>query len=270
VKQEEKLDKLKEILRSYKSVLIAFSGGVDSSFLVYLAKSVLHDSVLAVTATSSTYSQRELHEAIEFVRSIGVEHKIIRSEELEIPGFTDNPKNRCYYCKLELFGKLKKIADEKGCQVVCDAANYDDVNDYRPGMKATQELGVISPLLEAKLTKNEIRQLSKNFGLKTWNKPAKACLASRIPYGEKITQLKLDRISKAEDYLSDLGFGQVRVRYHGDLARIELESSEISKMLNKDIYKRVHDKLKDLGFTYVTLDLKGYRQGSLNEVLKIR
>ncbi|MBU1627419.1 ATP-dependent sacrificial sulfur transferase LarE [bacterium] len=264
----EKQKKLKDIIGNYKSALIAFSGGVDSTLLLYTAMTVLQNSITAVTATSSTYSKRELKESQDFTNTYKIKHKIIKSEELDIPEFSDNPKNRCYYCKFELFGKLKKLASELGLQIVFDGANYDDINDYRPGMKAAMELGIVSPLKEAKLTKKDIRDLSKDLGLKTWNKPAKACLASRIPYGETITPLKLDRISKAEEYLNDLGFVQVRVRYHGDLARIELDKVELKKLFLQDLNTKIHNKLKELGFTYVTLDLVGYRQGSMNEILK--
>jgi pyridinium-3,5-biscarboxylic acid mononucleotide sulfurtransferase len=265
---KDKQNNLKRIIGNYRSALVAFSGGVDSTFLLYTVHTILRDSVMAVTATSSTYSNRELQEAADFAKSNGIKHKFIRSEELEIPEFSDNPKNRCYFCKYELFGKLKQMASDQDFQVVFDGANYDDVKDYRPGMRAAMELGVVSPLKEARLAKKDIRELSKDVGLKTWNKPAKACLASRIPYGEKITILKLDRISKAEDFLNDLGFDQVRVRYHGDLARIEIESSDMNKILSKNLNTKIHNKLKELGFTYVTLDLIGYRQGSMNEVLK--
>lgn len=229
---------------------------------------ILKNQIIAVTATSSTYSNRELQSAMDFTNLQNIKHKIIRSEELEIPEFSDNPKNRCYFCKLELFGKLKKMATDLGFSVVFDGANYDDINDYRPGMKAAMELGIVSPLKEAKLTKNDIRKLSKEMGLKTWDKPARACLASRIPYGEKITPLKLDRISRAENFLEDLGFTQVRVRYHDDLARIEFENDEMKRIFSKNLQTKIHNKLRDLGFTYVTLDLLGYRQGSMNEVLK--
>jgi len=270
VKLQEKYNTLKKIIGSYESALIAFSGGVDSTFLLYAAKSVLKNSIIAVTATSSTYSNRELQEAVDFTNQKGIAHRIIRSEELKIPEFAENPKNRCYFCKLELFGRLKKLASDLGFQAVFDGANFDDINDYRPGMKAALELGVVSPLKEAKMTKSDIRELSKELGLATWEKPTKACLASRIPYGEKITPLKLDRIAKAEQFIEELGFAQVRVRYHGDLARIELESDELKKIFLKGLNKKINDKLKELGFTYVTLDLRGYRQGSMNEILNLQ
>jgi uncharacterized protein len=224
--------------------------------------------VLAVTARSSTYPSRELEEAKELAKSFGANHEIIVSEELEVPGFSENPPERCYYCKKELFGKLVKMARERGFNFVLDGSNADDTGDFRPGMRAKDELGVISPLKEVGLTKAEIRALSQKMGLPTWNKPSFACLASRFPYGERITEEKLNRVEKAEDLLKELGFIQYRVRSHGDLARIEVSPEEIERFFEKSLREKVVAEFKKLGFVYVSLDLTGYRTGSMNEGLK--
>lgn len=263
----EKFENLQNRIRSMGSLVIAFSGGVDSTFLLSVAAELLGPGVVAVTATSSTYPERELKEAIAFARSIGAEHLIIRSEELEIEGFAENPLDRCYHCKKELFTKVFDIARERGIPYVADGSNADDTGDYRPGMKAMRELGAVSPLLDAGLTKDEIRVLSKARGLPTWDKPSFACLSSRIPYGERITPEKLDRIDQAEQFLLDLGFRQVRVRHHGDIARIEVDAGERARFLEGEAMDRVDRALRALGFAYVTLDLKGYRTGSMNEVI---
>lgn len=266
--EREKLKKLMDILREMESVVIGFSGGVDSTFLLKAAKDALGDKVMAITASSSTFPEREMKEAIAFAESINVKHRIIRSEELDIEGFSKNPKNRCYYCKHELFSKIKDIASAEGFKFVVDGSNLDDTGDYRPGMDAARELGVRSPLMEAGLGKNDIRILSKEMGLPTWDKPSFACLSSRVPYGQEITQKKLNMIDAAEQYLLDLGFRQVRVRHHGDIARIEVSPEERVKLFDVDVMDKVANRLKDIGFNYVTLDLKGYRTGSMNEVLK--
>lgn len=265
----EKLDILKENLKKTGSLAVSFSGGVDSTFLLKVAADVLGDQVIAVTARSSTYPEREFKEAEAFARKLGVRHIVIESEELEIEGFSDNPVNRCYFCKHELFGKVVDIAKQYGMRYVADGSNVDDIGDYRPGMQAVKELGVISPLKAAGMTKEDIRILSKDMGLPTWDKQAFACLASRFPYGQKITKEKLDMIDKAEQFLLDLGFRQVRVRHHGDLARIEVGGQEIGRFFSEDIMDRVYKELKKIGFTYVSLDMKGYRTGSMNETLAI-
>ncbi len=267
VDREEKLSMLKDILKDMKSVIVCFSGGVDSTFLLQVGSDVLKDRIMAVTASSSTFPHREMNEAVAFAKKLNVNHMVIKSEELEIDGFYKNPKNRCYYCKKELFSKILEIAHEKGFKNVVDGANADDTGDYRPGMMAARELGVRSPLLEAGFTKNDIRALSKKMGLPTWNKPSFACLSSRIPYGQEITSKKLHMIDAAEQYLLDLGFRQVRVRHHGDIARIEVAPEERQKFFDEKIMDDVASKLRSIGFNYVTLDLNGYRTGSMNEVL---
>ncbi|WP_315110249.1 ATP-dependent sacrificial sulfur transferase LarE [Clostridium intestinale] len=265
---DEKLELLKDIIRKKGSAAVAFSGGVDSTFLIKVAKEVLGDKLIAITATSSTYPERELNEAIKYAKDFGVKHIIISSEELDIEGFANNPKNRCYYCKKELFTKVKEVALENGVEYVFDGSNLDDNGDYRPGMLAAKELLVISPLKEAGLTKKDIRDLSKEYGLETWNKPAFACLSSRFPYGNKITLPKLKMIDKAEQFLLDMGIRQVRVRHHGEIARIEVAPEEREKFFNVEFMDKISSKFKEIGFIYTTLDIAGYRTGSMNEVLK--
>lgn len=265
---DEKLELLKDIIRKKGSAAVAFSGGVDSTFLIRVAKEVLDDKLIAVTATSSTYPERELNEAIKYAKDFGVKHIIISSEELDIEGFASNPKNRCYYCKKELFTKVKEVALENGVEYVFDGSNLDDNGDYRPGMLAAKELLVVSPLKEAGLTKKDIRDLSKEYGLETWNKPAFACLSSRFPYGNKITLPKLKMIDKAEQFLLDMGIIQVRVRHHGEIARIEVAPEEREKFFNIEFMDKISSKFKEIGFIYTTLDIAGYRTGSMNEVLK--
>ncbi|RII35711.1 ATP-dependent sacrificial sulfur transferase LarE [Clostridium chromiireducens] len=264
---KEKYKLLKDIIKKRESAAIAFSGGVDSTFLLKVAKEVLGDNVIAVTATSSTYPKRELNEAIKYAKDVNAKHLVISSEELEIEGFAMNPKNRCYYCKKELFTKINNLALENGVRYVFDGSNLDDTGDYRPGMVAAKELNVISPLKEAGLTKNDIRELSKELGLPTWDKPSFACLSSRFPYGNKITLPKLTMVDKAEQFLLDLGITQVRVRHHGEIARIEVAPTEREKFYNQKFMDRIGNEFKKLGFTYVTLDLLGYRTGSMNETL---
>jgi pyridinium-3,5-biscarboxylic acid mononucleotide sulfurtransferase len=262
-----KLEKLKESIRRMGSLAVAYSGGVDSTFLLKVAHDVLDANVMAVTARSSTYPEREFREATDFAQKIGVRHKVIVSEELDIEGFADNPVDRCYFCKRELFTKILDVAKQNGLRYVADGSNVDDLGDYRPGMKAVKELGVVCPLKEAGMGKNDIRILSKEMDLPTWDKPAFACLSSRFPYGQKITREKLDVIDRMEQFLMDQGFRQVRVRHHGDMARIEVSVEERSKFFDVDLMDRIHERFRQLGFAYVALDLKGYRTGSMNEVI---
>jgi uncharacterized protein len=264
---QEKFQLLKDNIKKSGSAAVAFSGGVDSTFLVRVAYEVLGDKVIAVTATSSTYPERELKEAINYAKDMGVKHIIISSEELDIEGFASNPKNRCYFCKKELFTKIKEVAKENEIEYIFDGSNLDDTGDYRPGMQAAKELEVVSPLKEANLTKADIRELSKEMGLPTWDKPSFACLSSRFPYGKKITIPKLKMVEEAEQFLLNMGMRQVRVRYHEEIARIEVSPSERVQFFNVQLMDMIGEKFKEIGFTYVTLDMLGYRTGSMNEVL---
>jgi len=262
-----RLERLRAILKPMERVLVAFSGGVDSTFLLKVAADTLGDGVLAVTARSATYPDEEYARACELARSLGVEHRTITTDELADERFCANPPDRCYHCKRELFGRLRRIAEAEGIAVVADAANLDDCADYRPGRRAGEELGVRSPLIEAGLTKDAVRALSREMGLPTWDQPAMACLASRFPYGERITEEKLRRVGEAERFLRGCGFRQVRVRCHGDLARIEVAPERVADLAADPLRGEVVSKLKALGFLYVALDLQGYRSGSLNEAL---
>ncbi|WP_010243101.1 ATP-dependent sacrificial sulfur transferase LarE [Acetivibrio cellulolyticus] len=262
-----KLEKLKKHIESLGSAVVAFSGGVDSSFLLKVAFDVLGNNVLAVTAKSATFPEREYNEAVEFINKYGIRHLTIASEELELEGFAQNSTNRCYICKHELFSKINDIAKKENLKYVFEGSNHDDLSDFRPGLKAVEELLVVSPLREAELTKDDIRFLSKEMGLSTWDKPSFACLSSRFPYGQTITREKLQMVDKAEQFLIDLGFRQVRVRHHGELARIELSPNEIEQVFRKNLANNIYAYFKELGFTYTSLDLKGYRTGSMNETL---
>lgn len=265
---EEKLISLKKILSNMGSVLIAFSGGVDSTFLLKVAHDVLKNKVSAATASSESYPASELKAARKIAGELGVRHFVIQTEELSNQDFAKNSSRRCYFCKMELFSRLKNLAKEQGLEYVVDASNYDDLADFRPGMQAGQELRIKSPLQEVRLTKAEIRSLSHKLNLTTWDKPSLACLASRIPYETKITKEKLERVDEGERFLRDLGIRQVRIRDHDGIARIEVAPEEMSLFWQENMARLVIKKLKEIGYTYVTLDLEGYRTGSMNEVLK--
>ena len=264
----DKYKVLQENLKALGSVAVAFSSGVDSTFLLKAAQEALGDKVIAVTASSCSFPKRELEEAKAFCEKNGIRQIIVESEELDIDGFRQNPKNRCYLCKHELFEKIWEIARENGMNAVAEGSNMDDNGDYRPGLIAVRELGVSSPLRQAELSKAEIRELSREMGLPTWDKQSFACLSSRFVYGETINEKKLGMVDKAEQLLLDMGFHQVRVRIHGNIARIEVLPEEIAKIIEEENRTKIASKLKEYGFDYVTLDLLGYRTGSMNETLE--
>ncbi len=267
---KDKLIRLKEVLSEMGSVLIAYSGGVDSTFLLKVSHDVLGDRVLAVTAISETYPEGEIQRAVRIATGLSIRHRIIETEELSNESFSSNPPERCYYCKGELFTRLIDIARQEGIAFVIDGSNHDDTGDFRPGMQAAKDLGIRSPLKEVGLTKEEIRVLSAEMGLETWDAPSSACLSSRFPYGMSITKEALKKVGAAESAMRRLGFIQFRVRHYGDIARIEVEKSEIPKFADEDLRKEVVSAIKSAGYTYICLDLEGYRTGSMNEVLKTK
>ncbi|KPL16093.1 MAG: hypothetical protein AMS26_05915 [Bacteroides sp. SM23_62] len=261
-----KLDELRSMLTRYNSAVIAFSGGVDSTLLARVARDSINGNLLLVTATSSTYPFYELDDAKKIAAFLKIKHRIIVSEEIEIPGFSNNPPDRCYYCKSELFAKIRYIAEQENYDVVFDGSNADDLNDFRPGIKALKEKGILSPLVEAGLNKEEIRELSRKFNLPTAEKPAYACLASRFPYGEKITRKKLDRVALAEKEIRNLGFKTFRVRSHENLARLEFDRDEMDRAWGAR--NKLRSVCEKAGFLFITMDLKDFKSGSMNIVLK--
>jgi len=264
---QKRLTELEEILVPYESALVAFSGGVDSSLaLAVAARALPKHRVLAVTSNNETYLPSELDLAREFAESLGVEHLVVNTRELDDPNYASNPTNRCYFCKSTLYTDLAKLAEDRGYACVVDGANKDDEGDYRPGRKAAKELGVVSVLSEAKMTKADVRELAKYLGLPTWDKPALACLSSRFPYGQEITPEKLSQVARAEEFLRREDFKQVRVRHHGEIARLEIGPDELERAFA--MREKISAELLDAGFLYVTLDLAGYRAGSLNRALK--
>lgn len=265
---ERKYGQLKDRIASEGKAAVAFSGGVDSVFLLYAAREALGDQVLALTVSLHAVPKKELEEAKEFCRTHGIRHRIERVDEFLIEGFADNPPNRCYLCKKALFTKMKGLAAEDGFLTLMEGSNVDDQGDYRPGLQALKELQIQSPLKEAGFTKAEIREMSRRLSLPTWEKPSMACLASRFVYGERITPEKMRMVELAEEYLTELGFIQRRVRMHGSLARIELLPEDIRRFMEDGSYKKVQEKLSALGFSYVTLDLNGFQSGSMNKELK--
>jgi uncharacterized protein len=261
---------LREILARLDSVIIAFSGGADSAYLACVAHAELGERAMCITADSPSYPRRHRDIALRLVNDLGLHHEFIQTHELDRPEYRANPANRCYFCKQELYGQLSRIARERGIATIADGNNADDRGDYRPGRQAAREFGVRSPLDEANLTKADIRQLSRAAGLPTWDQPASACLSSRVPYSSPVTGEKLQMIESAENVLHDLGFRVCRVRHHGDTARLEIDPADFRRALDDGTRATILRDLRALGFRYVTLDLQGYRTGSLNEVLHLR
>lgn len=259
------MEQLQSNIRSLDSLVVAYSGGVDSTFLLKVAHNLLGQRAVAVTARSATLPARELRSALDFTKAAGIKHVVFELDELAVEDFAANPPERCYICKQLVFGKIKEIARVQQIDEVADGSNDDDTNDYRPGLRALSELGIISPLRDAGFTKAEIRTLSRKMGLSAWDKPSQACLASRFPYGQRISRADLTRVDQAEQYLLGLGFKQVRVRYHGDLARIEVLPVERIRFTAEQLLEQVDQHFRQLGFVYTCLDLRGYRSGSLNE-----
>jgi uncharacterized protein len=263
-----KYENLKALLTGMQRVLIAFSGGVDSTLLLKVAVDALDENALAATAISETTSLHERRDAVRLAEQMGVNHLLVESQELEMPEFINNPADKCYICKKHRFSAMKALADKHGCFYVLDGSNLDDQCDFRPGIRALEELGVRSPLFETEMTKSDIRRLSQQLGLPTWNKPSFACLASRIPYNHRITPQKLQQVDAGENFLRELDFSpQLRVRHYGDTARLEMAPNDIQKLAAADLRNRIVDYFKGLGFAFVTLDLEGYTMGSLNRVL---
>jgi len=265
---ERKIKQLQSILKGMRYVIVAYSGGVDSAFLAKVAFDVLGDGMLAITANSPSLPTKELTDAVELAKQLGFKHRVLNTDEVEDPRYKKNDPLRCYFCREVWYKDFTGIAQDEGYLWITNGTNTDDLQDFRPGAKAAKEFQIRSPLVEASLSKNEIKNLSKTLGLPTWDKPAQACLSSRIPYGSEITIEALKRIAKAEEYLASKGFKQLRVRHHGELARIEIEEESLGMLVDRKIRSDVINHFKTLGYVYVTLDLTGFRSGSMNEILK--